>query len=230
MPKINCLIVEDEPLAAELIADYVNQVPHLALSGICHKATDALEKIRQKSVDLLFLDLHLPGIKGFDFLRTLSDPPKVIVTTAYHQYALEGYDLDVVDYLIKPIEFPRFLKAVNKLDNLAESVPTSVEKPITFTSNRKKIPVLPSEIFYVESQKDYVNIHLEGRIVRSKMTLQSVEAFLPALLFLRIHKSFIVSLKKIEAYKTQSVMICGVTLPIGRNYLAYFQQHIKNSK
>lgn len=225
MKTFRCLILEDEPLATEILTDYVSQVPFLELAGSFTHALAVLAPIQQGNIDLIFLDLHLPGLKGFDFLRTLHRPPKVIVTTAYHEYALEGYELDIVDYLLKPVDFPRFLKAVNKFQLL--QVPTSTksgntsaiqEEPLFFSENRKNIRLLPSEIIFAESRKDYVVLHTDRSEIITKSTLQDLCGRLPAGMFLRIHRSFVVALSAIRSYSTTEINTGKQTLPIGRSY------------
>jgi len=227
MRKINCIIIEDEPLAAELISDYVAQIGFLNLCGVFHKAVDSIGKLQEEDIDLIFLDLHLPGIKGFDYLRTLSRAPRVIVTSAYPQYALEGYEHNVVDYLVKPIDFSRFVAAVNKLKELASPnlQPVASESKLIFTVNRKKIALLPSEIIYIESQRDYLIIHTKEREIRAKMTLAGMEQMLPNDRFIRIHKSFIVAKSGITVYDSRSVTLNGRQLPMGRNYVVHFRRH-----
>lgn len=225
MKKIDCIIIEDEPLAAELLDDYIGQIGQLNLVGHFSHAMQALPTLSEQSIDLIFLDLHLPGIKGFEFLKTLSAPPKIIVTTAYHQYALEGYDLGIIDYLLKPIEFARFLKAIDKLNTQAP-IKTKKEIPIIVTANRQKQAIIPSSIHLMESQKDYVVFHLYDRTVRSKMTLHSAQELLAMDQFVRIHKSYIVSIDKLESYTKTSVRVKGHNIPIGRSFQAFFQAQI----
>lgn len=220
--RLNCLIVEDEPLAAGILEDYVRQVPYLQLTGRCADAMQALEALREAPVDVLFLDIHLPGLKGLDFLRSLQYPPQVILTTAYHEYALEGYDLGVVDYLLKPIDFERFVKAVQKLkrsDTFAKSV-TSVSRPFQFFNvNKKMVRVWLDEVLYAESLKEYVRIFLlGGKSIVTKMQLGELEKSLEGFGFLRAHRSFLVALRHIEAYTATEVTLGGKEIPIGRQY------------
>ncbi len=182
----------------------------------------ALEALREAPVDVLFLDIHLPGLKGLDFLRSLQYPPQVILTTAYHEYALEGYDLSVVDYLLKPIDFERFVKAVQKLkrsDTFAKSV-TPVSRPFQFFNvNKKMVRVWLDEVLYAESLKEYVRIFLPGgKSIVTKMQLGELESRLDGLGFLRIHRSFLVALRHIEAYTATEVTLGGKEIPIGRQY------------
>lgn len=224
MAKTRCLIIEDEPLAAEVISDYIEQLPFLELVGVCHSATQGLTLLQKSEIDLIFLDLHLPGIKGFDFIRTLRKPPQIIVTTAYHEYALEGYSLDIIDYLLKPIDFPRFLKAVNKVQ---KPVPVTSESGITeepkeevvlLKEGRNNIPVVLSEITFIEGQRDYVLVNTSDRTVKTKSTLSAIEERLSGGDFIRIHKSFIVSRKAITAFSKTRLTVGEKELPVGRKY------------
>lgn len=223
MSNIKCIIIEDEPLAVKVLSDYISQVPFLELQGTFKDAILATEYLRDHSVDLIFLDIHLPKLKGMAFLKTLTHPPAVIITTAYHQYAVEGFELNVTDYLLKPIEFERFLIAVNKVKRgrvekqpLAESGDT---KDYLFLNvQKKKVKILFSEIVYVESQREYIKIVTTRKEYLSKMSTHEIEELLPAHLFKRIHRSFIISVNKIESYTAEEVEVNGVTIPIGRGY------------
>ncbi len=215
MKPLRCLIVEDEPLAAEVMSDYIARVPFLTHVGTCHDALFALDWLSAHEVNVVFLDLHLPKLKGFDFLKTLSSPPQVIVTTAYHQYAVDGYELNVVDYLLKPVEFSRFLKAVNKLQNQNTD---HIAEFAFFNVNKKRVKVRWHEILYIESLKEYVSIHTaEGRIV-TKYQLGEIQNLLPGNGWLRIHRSYIVAIDKIKAFTAAEVEIEGGRLPIGPAY------------
>jgi len=221
---LSCLIIEDEPLAAEILSDYIRDAPGLELAGVCSDALFALEFLQRERVDVLFLDIHLPKLKGLDFLKTLSNPPQVILTTAYHEYALEGYELAVTDYLLKPIEFSRFLKAVQKLQHPATPLaplpaPQTPERPAHFFNvDKKRVKVYFDEILYAESLKEYVRIFLPGRSVVTKMQLGELETLLGSAGFARIHRSFLVAKSKIDAYSATEVEVAGKTLPIGRSY------------
>jgi len=223
MHKLRCLIVEDEPIAAEVLQDYIAQVPHLELAAVCPDAIYALEELQRQAIDVLFLDIHLPKLKGLDFLQTLKNPPQVILTTAYHQYALQGYELDIVDYLLKPFPFSRFLKAVNKLAKPAGPAPVAQAEPPArsfhfFTVNKQKVKVFFDEILYIESLKEYVRIHTLDKQWVTQHQLGEMEQLLPAGAFLRIHRSFLVAVEKIEAFSATEVTINGQALPIGRSY------------
>lgn len=213
---MNCLIIEDEPLAAEIIEDYVRQIPMLTLKGVCQDALAAMEVLHRESIDLIFLDIHLPGLRGLDFLETLSNPPAVIITTAYHEYALKGYDHNVIDYLLKPIEFKRFLQAVNKakLHRTAEST----KDKISIQSDKKTVIIATEDIVFIESQKEYIHIHTKDQVYISKYALSKIEEELNPNLFLRIHRSFLVSLSKVKAFNGQEVEVPGKTIPIGGHY------------
>ena len=222
MSKLKCIIVEDEPLAAKVLADYISQVPFLDLSGTFKDAILATDYLRENSIDLIFLDIHLPKLKGMAFLKTLIDPPAVIITTAYHQYAVEGFELNVTDYLLKPFEFERFLVAVNKVKAAQTEKQRSSESEIKdhlfLNVQKKKVKILFSEIVYIESQREYIKIVTTRREYLSKMSTHEIESLLPSNLFKRIHRSFIVSVSKIESYTAEAVELNGVSIPIGRGY------------
>ena len=223
MSKIRCIIIEDEPLAVKVLSDYILQTPFLELHGTFKDAILATDYLRNNSTDLIFLDIHLPKLKGMAFLKTLTHPPAVIITTAYHQYAVEGFDLNVTDYLLKPFEFERFLIAVNKVktahggkQELTES--REIKDFIFLNIQKKKVKILFSEIVYIESQREYIKIVTTKRYYISKMSTHEIEALLPPNLFKRIHRSFIVSISKIESYNSEMVEVNGISIPIGRGY------------
>jgi len=222
MSKMKCVIVEDEPLAVKVLSDYISQVPFLELSGTFKDAILATEYLGDNTVDLIFLDIHLPKLKGMAFLKTLTNPPSVIITTAYHQYAVEGFSMNVTDYLLKPIEFERFLVAVNKVKSSQtekQRATENAEKNFVFLNvQKKKVKILFSEIIYIESQKEYIKIVTTKRDYISKMSTHEIETILPSNLFKRIHRSFIVSVSKIESYTAEAVEVNGVSIPIGRGY------------
>ena len=221
MSKIKCIIIEDEPLAAKVLSDYIFQAPFLELQASFKDAILATDWLRYNVTDLIFLDIHLPKLKGMAFLKTLTHPPAVIVTTAYHQYAVEGFDLNVTDYLLKPFEFERFLVAVNKVrtsqrERTGEK--SEIKDYLFLNIQKKKVKILFSEIVYIESQREYIRIVTTKKEWVSKMSTHEIEALLPANLFKRIHRSFIVALNKIDSYTADAVEVNGVSIPIGRDY------------
>lgn len=223
MSEIRCIIIEDEPLAVKVLTDYISEVPFLRLQGTFRDAILAADFLRQHTIDLMFLDIHLPKLKGMAFLKMLSHPPAVIITTAYHNYAVEGFSLNVTDYLLKPFDFERFLIAVTKVKPTDREMVVSPESPevrefIFLNVQKKKVKILFSEIVYIESQREYIKIVTTKKEFLSKMSTHEMEALLPAGLFKRIHRSYIISLSKIESYSAEEVDVNGVTLPIGRGY------------
>ena len=225
---IKCLVVDDEPPAREIIRRYIEEVPLLELVGECSNAIQALTTLQQTRVDLLFLDIRMPQLNGNDFLKTIKHPPKVIFTTAYTDYAIEGYELDVIDYLLKPIHFDRFIKAVSKTFPLTPmqegDVALSAEENgnpdpfVYFRADRKMIKVMLRDILYIESMKDYVKIVTTTGTIISKQSISSVEEMLPEKKFVRTHRSFIISLEKIRSFTNELVEIDKAEIPIGKLY------------
>ncbi|MCU0385745.1 MAG: LytTR family DNA-binding domain-containing protein [Flavihumibacter sp.] len=223
MSSISCIIIEDEPLAAKILIDYIDQLPSLEYKGHFKNALLATEFLQKESIDLIFLDIHLPRLKGMNFLRTLQKRPQVIITTAYHQYAVEGFELNVVDYLLKPIEFDRFIAAVNKVrQNNDKNTPGGIpgpEKDFLFISvQKKKIKILLSEILFIESQREYIRFVTTNTEYLTKMSTAEIESRLPPSQFLRVHRSFIISISKIDSFTAEEAEINGHTIPIGRSY------------
>jgi DNA-binding LytR/AlgR family response regulator len=222
MSSIKCIIIEDEPLAVKVLSDYISQVPFLELQHTYKDAILATDFLRNNHTDLIFLDIHLPKLKGMAFLKTLSHPPAVIVTTAYHQYAVEGFNLNVTDYLLKPFEFERFLVAVTKVKTAQAEKHTEesggVKDFIFLNIQKKKVKILFSEIIYIESQQEYIRIVTINKEYLSKMSTHEIESLLPSGLFKRIHRSYIISISKIVSYTAEIVELKGVSIPIGRGY------------
>jgi len=223
MSRITCIIVEDEPLAIRVLTDYIVQVPFLELQGSFRDAIDATDYLQSHTVDLIFLDIHLPKLKGMAFLRTLANPPAVIVTTAYHEYAVEGFTLNVSDYLLKPFDFERFLTAVTKIRSAKGGSQNSGESDlrrefIFLNVQKKKVKILFSEVVYIESLREYIKVKTTKKEYISKMSTHEIEALLPAHLFKRIHRSFIVSVGKIESYTATTIQVDGVSIPVGKSY------------
>ena len=225
MQIYKCIIVEDEPLAAEVLQDYIRQVPFLKLISVCSDAFYAMESLKKFDIDLLFLDVHLPKMKGLDLIKVLKNPPKIIITSAYQEYALQGYELNVIDYLLKPIEFSRFLKAVHKIEQIKETVLSA--RPVTqpaeriylfFNVGKKKVKVFLDEILYIESMKEYIRVNTKTKSVLTKFKMSQLDEMLDQNNFLRIHRSFIVAKDKIDAFSATEVELGGKRLPIGRSY------------
>jgi DNA-binding LytR/AlgR family response regulator len=226
--RIRCLIVDDEPPAREVLKRYVDEVPTLELAGECANAIQAITTLQQQSVDLIFLDIRMPQLSGTDFLKTLKNPPKIIFTTAFSEYALEGYELDIIDYLMKPVRFDRFLKAVNKAfpspNNMqVEAKANSAgeiknESFVYFRFDRKMVKVFLSDILYIESMKDYVKVVTVNSSIMTKQSISSVETMLPEKHFIRSHRSFIVSINKIKSFTNEILEVGQAEIPIGKLY------------
>lgn len=222
--SIRCIIVDDEPLAIEILESYVAKVEQLQLVSTFRNAVSAFTFLQQHSVDLIFLDIQMPKLSGIDFLKTLKNAPKVIFTTAFRDYALQGFELEIVDYLLKPIPFDRFLKAVAKV--LHQPTPTTTAaKPdmvpdnyVYFKVDKKMIKTKMADVLYIESIKDYVKVKTPEREIVTQQKISYLEESLPREQFLRIHRSFIVNLEKIDAYSATDVEIGKQSIPIGRNY------------
>ena len=225
--KIRCLVIDDELPAREILKKHINGVEALELCGTCSNAVEAISFLKDNRVDLLFLDIQMPHLLGTNFLRTLKNPPKVIFTTAYRKYAVEGFELDAVDFLLKPINFERFLKGVNKVLQInlqgnydvatpSENHVDSVPPFLYFRVNRKMVKVLFNEILYIEGLNDYIKIITTNKTIVTKHLLASLEEMLPAHQFVRIHKSFIIAINKIESFNADSVEIAKKEIPVGR--------------
>ena len=228
--RTRCLIIDDEPPARDVIRRYVEQVDLLELAGECANAIQALMILQHQSIDLLFLDIRMPQLNGNDFLKTLKNPPKIIFTTAYAEYAVEGYELDAVDYLMKPVRFDRFLKAVNKAVAAPQppdkqplpKAPVPEEKKndsfVYFRADRKMLKVFLHEILYIESMKDYVKVITTSATIITKQSISSVEAMLPEKLFVRTHRSYIVSLHKVRSFTSELIEVSNASIPVGKLY------------
>jgi len=225
--KIRCIIVDDEPLAIDALTMHIERLEGLRIVATCSDAVEAFNVLKNTPVDLIFLDIQMPEITGLEFLRTLKNPPGVILTTAHREFALEAFNLDVIDYLLKPIAFDRFMQAVNKYYDAQIREPilsasSSSGDPdnahLFVKSDKKYVKVLFRDIRYIESIKDYVRIFCSDKTVISKLSIGDMEGQLPEKLFLRIHRSFIVYIPNVVAFSTISVEMPGKELPIGRNY------------
>jgi len=233
--KIKAVIVDDEPHALDIIAKYLTHFPEVEVVETCTDGMSAFHTLQRKTVDLMFLDVKMPGINGVELLKSLKNPPKVIFTTAFTEYAVEGFELDAVDYLVKPISFNRFLKAMDKvLTSMGAKKQATVFPESTYVNDinkflylkvdRKTVKVNVKDIYWIESIRDYVKVVLVDKVLISKQKISILEELLPEDQFCRIHKSFIVATNKVESYYAHAVEILGKELPIGRNYK---QQAIK---
>jgi DNA-binding LytR/AlgR family response regulator len=221
---IHCLVVDDETPAREILKRYIKEMPGLALTGECANAMQALNFLQRQPVDLVFLDINMPQLKGTDLLKNVKHLPKVIFTTAFAEYALEGYELDVIDYLLKPIQFDRFVKAVHKAlqqgaDMIVNAIPPAEARQeafVYFRADRKMVKVMLKDIFYIESMKDYIKVFTANGAIITKQSMTSVEAMLPANHFIRTHRSFIVSLPKIKSFTHEIIEVEKMQIPIGK--------------
>ena len=224
---VKCLIVDDEPLALLLIEKHISQIPQLEIVAKCQNALEAFEILKQEKIDLLFLDIQMPVLTGLEFAKSLPNRPSIIFTTAYREYAVESYELDVVDYLLKPISFSRFFKAFNKYLNMqkqggnTQAIPVTTKETspnfIYVNSNKKHIKVLFDEILYIESIKDYVRIHTNDQRIITKDKISEFEKKVSEN-FLRVHRSFIVNRKQITAFTAHDIEIGETEIPIGGSY------------
>ena len=218
---IRCLVIDDEPLARQLLAGYVEQLATLQLVALCESAMEAFAILHQQEIDLLFLDIRMPGITGLNFVKSLKNPPAVIFTTAYHEHAVEAFELEAIDYLLKPITLERFVKAVQKVIPKKDLLPIAKETSVTYIFikvDRKLIKVNYSEILYIEALGDYVKFITVSATLISYMKVSALEQMLPEDHFLRVHRSYIVSLQKISYLEGNFLKINEIELPIGQTY------------
>jgi DNA-binding LytR/AlgR family response regulator len=225
---MRCLIIDDEPLARELLESYIAKIEELKLIKSCGNALEAFSVLQEKSIDLIFLDIEMPQVTGIELLRSLRDRPRIILTTAYREYAFEAYDLDVVDYMLKPVTFERFLRGIGKIKQLKQyDTPGEVTIPLNSSfddaylylkENREMVKVFLKDILYIESLRDYVRVKTVHREVITYQKISYLEQKLPQNKFLRIHRSFMVAIDKIISFSPSSVRINTTDIPIGRNY------------
>jgi two-component system LytT family response regulator len=224
---IKCMVVDDEPLAREVISRFIARVPSLQLVAECENAIQAMAIVQQQEVELAFVDIQMPEILGTEFIKILRHPPKIILTTAFPEYALEGYELDVIDYLLKPIQFERFLKAINKAATQIGIAPPTTPSPpqpqedrtgsyLYFRTDRKMVKVMLDEICYIEGMKNYIKIVTATGTVITKNSMAAIEAMLPETAFIRTHRSYIVSRSKIRTYTGEWLEIGNAEIPIGK--------------
>jgi DNA-binding LytR/AlgR family response regulator len=222
--KIRCLIVDDEPLAARLIEKHISQIESLEVVASCNNALKAFEILNNETIDLLFLDVKMPSVTGIDLLKTIKHPPSTILTTAYRDYALEGYDLDIVDYILKPVTFDRFFKAVERYFRIKNGIQRDTEAPANALTSEnpyirnKHHKIHLNTILYIESLKDYIKIHTDKKCIVAKYKIGDIELELADKEFLRTHRSYIINLKKVTAFTTNDIDIDTVEIPIGVSY------------
>jgi DNA-binding LytR/AlgR family response regulator len=224
---LRCIAVDDEPLALELLEDNISKVPYLQLEASCANAMEAINVLQQKQIDLIFLDIQMPGLTGLQFIQSMTEKPMIILITAYEKYALEGFNLDVLDYLVKPVSLERFVKACNKAWELHQlrSKPTETTDRrladyIFVNADYSLLKVVMEDIMWVEGLKDYIKIHLKSssKAVITRMTMKTIEEMLPPARFIRIHKSYIAAMSFITSVRKSSVMIGPVELPVSETY------------
>jgi DNA-binding LytR/AlgR family response regulator len=231
--ELKCLIVDDEVLAQDVIEKYISNIPTLKLVGRCDSAVEAISFLHNHNVDLLFLDLNMPELSGLDMLKTLTRPPKVILTTAYSEFALESYEYGVIDYLLKPIKLERFIKAVNKVaaQYSVQEKETKGDPPVSsifIIEDQVTYKVVHDDILYVEAYGNYLKIHTQGKIYVTRETMQEMEKKLPSDMFIRIHKSYIISLPKIDSISGNRVYINQQEIPVGEMYKIALKQKIND--
>jgi DNA-binding LytR/AlgR family response regulator len=218
---IDCLVVDDEPIAREGIMEYIRQIDYLRPVAQCKSATEAAALLQKNKIDLIFLDIQMPKLSGIEFVKALAAPPLVIFTTAYSEYALEGFELDVVDYLLKPISFQRFLKAVDKAQNYlhAKNKDVSITQDFFFIKCNGKIEkIIMSDVVYIEALANYVIIHTGQKQYITYLTFSGIEEQLPAHLFIRIHKSYLIAVSAIQTIDGNEIITSSTRLPLSKNY------------
>lgn len=232
---MNCLVVDDEKLALELLEDNVKKVPFLTLAGSCRNSIEALQILREKSIDLIFLDIKMPGVNGLEFIRTLTNPPLIVLVTAFEHHALEAFNLNVVDYLVKPVSFSRFLAAANKAFDLfnlrqysqKQHQEAASQDHIFVNAGYSLVKVRLQDITYIEGLRDYVRVHLiNDNTVTTRISMRSLEEKLDSSMFMRVHKSFIISLDKIESVQKYRLIIQAREIPVGESYRHTLQEYI----
>jgi DNA-binding LytR/AlgR family response regulator len=237
MTQLRCIAVDDEPLALDVIENHLSSFKDFKLVAKCNNAIEASECVKNQDIDLIFLDIQMPEISGISFARSLDKPPMIIFTTAYSEYAVEGFELKAVDYLLKPISFSRFERAIEKVReynqlriNVKQAETTELDSEHIFIkANQKLIKIRYDEIQYVEAFADYVKIFIPEKRIVTLQTMKKMEQKLPPHLFQRIHRSFIIGINHIDSYSTSEVEINGVKMPIGKNYKSAFIELMKGN-
>ncbi|HMZ90405.1 MAG TPA: response regulator transcription factor [Chitinophagales bacterium] len=227
--KLRCIVVDDEPLAQQVIVTYIGRLSHMELVATCDNAMEAMQALQKDKIDVMFLDIQMPVITGVEFLRSLQHPPRVIFTTAYPDFALDGYDLNITDYLLKPISFERFMKAVNKLSEAVNNEEHNTPIPDHFfvKEDGKLVRVNFADIDHIECMKDYAKIFTKQRMIVTHHTMKKFEEVLPDQQFMRIHRSYIVSLSSINAIFGNVIETAKGRLPVGANYREMLMEKIK---
>jgi two-component system, LytTR family, response regulator len=235
--NLNCIITDDEPIALEILENYIRQVPGLHLAGKCKDAMETFALMRSVKTDVLFMDIQMPGLNGIDYIRSLRNPPAIVLTTAFPEFAIDGYELDVTDYLLKPFGFERFLKAVDKIISQVAPkealMPQGGESALTtclfVKSNNEYVNVYFPDILYIEAMENYVRIHLENKVITALATMKNIEFKLPQKTFLRIHKSYIVNLEKVESIKNHVFKIGMKEIDTGNFYRKHVFAFLKSN-
>ena len=236
MSKLNCIIVDDEPIARQILETFLLNTPSINLIKSCKNVAEAIEITSNSNIDLILLDINMPEISGMTFAKIIDKKIKVIFTTAYREFAVEGFDIQAVDYLLKPISFERFQQAITKYLSIKSQKPilktvNIIEENNNYffvRSNRKMIKIKFDDIIYIESLSDYIKIHLQDKIIVTRETISSMEAKLATKKFIRIHRSFIVSIEKIESFTNEFVEINKKALPISRTYKEQVLEKLNN--
>ena len=225
--KVTCIVVDDEPMAREILSSFITKVPKLELLNSYSNAMEAFETINNKQVDLVFLDINMPEVSGLSLAKSINNKTKIIFTTAYREYAIDGFDLHAVDYLLKPIAFDRFLQSVNKLfeitstqktDNISIKNTHAQNDFIFVRSDRKMIKINFDNILYIESLSDYIKIHTQEKTIVTRETISNIETKLPPTNFIRIHRSYIIAIPQISSYTNEFIEINKKAIPISRSY------------
>ena len=233
--KIKCIAIDDEPLAVKKMAGYIQKIPFLELVAECRSAYEAMNILSKGNIQLMFIDINMPEISGMEFVKSLPNKPYIVFTTAYSEYAVEGFEVDAVDYLLKPITFSNFLKAANRVKNLIELTDSNKKEVIRATADHlfvkseyKLVRIELSDIKYIESQHEYIKIHLiNSKPVMTKLSMKSIEEQLPSDRFMRVHRSYIVNLSKIQVIERNRIVFDGkVYIPVSEQYKEIFQKYI----
>lgn len=223
--KINCLIIDDEPASQDVLKKFISDISWMEIKGICNNAIEAIEIVEKERIDVLFLDINMPKLSGLSFYKSLNNPPLVIFTTAYSEYAVDGFNLNAVDYLLKPFSFDRFYQSVEKVRNIVNKN----SNQLVLKSDKKLFLVQLDDILYVESLGDYIKVHTSNQNLVVYKTMNAISNSLPEDKFFRVHKSFIINLEKISYVEGNQIAIDNNKIPIGQKYKSIFLDTIKNS-